>query len=100
MSLREGSHRARRVRYDLSRAPVLLLGNGLARSVRPTWAVHHARGTAVDSWRLAPGVRREAESARAVGARLHRVRAAPGPRPPGLLRRFLEPGEPDPHGVE
>ena len=36
----------------------------------------------------------------AVGARLHRVRAATRPRPPRLLRRFLEPGEPDPHGVE
>src|SRR5258708_30418786 len=98
MSLREGSHRARRVRHDLSRAPVLFLGNGLARLVQPTWAVHHARRTAVDSWWLTASVRREGEPARAIGAGLHRVRAAPGPRPPRLLRRFLEPGEPDPHG--
>src|SRR3979490_3263901 len=100
MSLREGSHRARRVRYDLSRAPVLLLDNGLARFVQPTWAIHQPGRTAVDPWRLATGVRREAEPARAIGARLHRGRAAPGTRSPRLLRRLLEPGGPDPHGVE
>ena len=32
--------------------------------------------------------------------RLHRVGAAPRPRPSRLLRRLLQPGEPDPHGAE